>query len=468
VPIHRNNARQLAFDALQQVRKGQFADEVLAQKLLIDGLNRSDRHLITELVYGVIRRQRTLDALIDALTTKKSTQQPPNLQTILRLGIYQLSFLTQIPSSAAVNTAVELAKHNGLGKLSGVVNGVLRRFLRLIAADRCIKKTGDLPDVIRIFAALDQSLPESITQRLGVIYSIPDWIVEIWSSQLAQDDVVRLCAWMNQVPTIDLRINRMRSSVANVEAKLRDFGIKSSHVPGVPDALRFVDRPGQIQQLPGFDEGYWTVQDSSAQLVSHLLDPQPEERVIDACAAPGGKTTHIAELMGDRGEVWACDRNLSRLQRVKENSERLRLHSIRILAEDSRNIHQFREQADRVLVDAPCSGLGTLHRHVDARWRQTPETVETLAKLQNQLLNQAASWVKPLGFLVYSTCTLHPAENEAIMQKFLAQQPEWKISPPSSTNPASKFADRFGLIKIWPHQHSMDGFFMVRLQRTNS
>ncbi len=460
-----SNPRQLAFNALQRVYRGQFADKALDRVLLTADLSRSDRQLITELVYGITRRQRTLDAVIDALTPKKLEQQPPNLQHILRLGIYQLCFLTQIPPSAAVNTAVELAKHNGLGKLSGVVNGVLRSYIRL-TEDRSLTKTGDLPNLIQVLERLGQLVTDEPIQQLGVRHSIPDWIVNVWSSQLDEDELELLCAWVNRVPTIDLRINQMCRSVAEVEAALNDFGLNSIHLPDIPGALRFLDRPGQIQQLPGFHDGWWTVQDSSAQLVSYLLDPQPEERIIDACAAPGGKTTHIAELMGDRGEVWACDRSPARLKRVKENSERLKLHSIRILAEDSRHVTQFNNQADRVLVDAPCSGLGTLHRHVDARWRQIPESVDTLAALQRELLNQAALWVKPLGFLVYATCTLHPAENEAIVQQFLDHHPDWAIVPPPIENPTTRFLDSAGWVKIWPHQHSMDGFFMVRLQRS--
>lgn len=205
------------------------------------------------------------------------------------------------------------------------------------------------------------------------------------------------------------------------------------------------------------------VQDSSAQLVGHLLDPQLGEVVIDACAAPGGKTMHLAELMQDSGTVWACDRAASRLKRLQENCDRLQLKSIRICTGDSRSFPQFAQQADRVLLDAPCSGLGTLHRHADARWRQTPDSVQALTQLQAELLTQAATWVKPGGHLVYATCTLHPAENEQIVTAFLAENPRWQIEVPQMETIAPSLIHPTGWIKVLPHQHKMDGFFMVRL-----
>ncbi|MCY7284841.1 MAG: methyltransferase domain-containing protein, partial [Cyanobacteria bacterium CAN_BIN43] len=229
--------------------------------------------------------------------------------------------------------------------------------------------------------------------------------------------------------------------------------------------LRLPQGTGNIQKLPGFAEGWWSVQDCSAQLVGHLLDPQPGETVIDACAAPGGKTTHIAELMQDQGVIWGCDRQASRLKKLQENADRLQLHAIQIHAEDSRSQPQFVGKGDRVLLDAPCSGLGTLHRHADARWRQTPESVQGLAQLQTELLNQAATWVKPQGTLVYATCTLHTAENEAVIERFLKDSPQWHIVPPEPGHPSEHFITERGWLKVLPHQQNMDGFFMVRLRR---
>ena len=503
------NPRQLAFLALRSVHRGAFADVTLDKTLRQAKLsNLLDRRLLTELVYGSVRRQRTLDALIDQLAKKPAQQQPADLRVILHLGFYQLRYLDQIPASAAVNTTVDLAKQNGFSGLTGFVNGLLRQYLRLAAggegtggrgqraegrgqrAEGGLLGAGEVGEAEGAEVAMQDTLgdgnsptrlptlhsPLSIdplsfipypspADRLGILHSYPDWIINVWLEQLGLDATEQLCQWMNQPPHIDLRVNTLRASVETVEAAMQAAGIAVSRLPPLPAALRLPASSGSIQQLPGFAEGWWVVQDSSAQLVSYLVDPQPGEMVVDACAAPGGKTMHMAELMDDRGTVWACDRAASRLRKLKQNVDRLGLQSIQLCEGDSRNLPQFIGQCDRVLVDAPCSGLGTLQRHADARWRQTPETVQQLTQLQAELLEQAATWVKPSGRLVYATCTLHPAENEAIVQAFLDRHADWAIEPPTADTPPAAFVTPEGWLKVWSHQHDMDGFFMVRLKK---
>uniref|UniRef100_UPI0030DDA035 16S rRNA (cytosine(967)-C(5))-methyltransferase n=2 Tax=Oculatella sp. LEGE 06141 TaxID=1828648 RepID=UPI0030DDA035 len=444
-----SNPRQLAFTALRSVQRGAFADVAIDRLLQDTSLNELDRRLTTELVYGCVRRQRTLDALIDQLATRKAHQQPPDLRAVLQVGLYQVRYLSQIPVSAAVNTTVDLAKRNGLSGLSGFVNGLMRQYVRLSEAQ---------PEPLQ--------LPDNPVERLGLLHSFPDWIVQVWLDQFGWEATEALCQWMNRSPHIDLRINPIAASMEQVEAAMQSAGIAVSRIPPLPYALRLPPSAGAIQKLPGFDQGWWTVQDCSAQLVSHLVNPQPGEIVIDACAAPGGKTTHLAELMQDRGTVWGCDRSSSRLKKLQQNANRLQLQSIKSCAEDSLSITRFTEVADRVLLDAPCSGLGTLHRHADARWRQTPDSVKELAQLQHALLNQTATWVKPGGTLVYATCTLHPAENESVIKAFLAEQPHWSLYPPSSDSVVATFFTPDGWGKVLPHQQNMDGFFMVRLQRS--
>jgi 16S rRNA (cytosine967-C5)-methyltransferase len=269
----------------------------------------------------------------------------------------------------------------------------------------------------------------------------------------------------NQAPKIDLRVNPLKSSLETVESAFKEAGVNFSPILGLPLGLRLESGIGAVQNLPGFQEGWWTIQDSSAQLVSYLLDPQPGEVIIDACAAPGGKTTHIAELMGDNGQIWACDRQVKRLKKVTENAQRLQLGSISLCGGDSRNLTQFTQKADRVLLDAPCSGLGTLHKHPDIRWRQTPEKIAELAQLQRELLEQVCTWVKPKGILVYSTCTLHPLENEGVIQNFLKDHPNWQIESPSVNFPIATLTRSEGWIKVLPHEQDMDGFFMVKLKQ---
>jgi len=458
------NPRQLAFSTLRAVHRGAFVHVALDRGLQQSPLSDVDRSLFTELVYGCVRQQRTLDTLIDQLATKKAQQQPPDLRLMLHVGLYQLRYLHHIPASAAVNTTVELAKTNGLQGLTGFVNGVLRQYVRLTQSlaqsEKQLEAQPETRDPL--------TLPDDPVTALGVQYSYPNWIVEVWLKQFGELETAALCRALNQPPHIDLRVNSLKTSVEAVAAAMQQAGVAIAPVSPLPHALRLLKPVGSVRHLPGFAEGWWVVQDAGAQLVGHLLDPKPGDTVVDACAAPGGKTTHIAELMGDRGTIWACDRTSSRLKRLHENVERLGLTSIRPCVEDSRTIPRFANHADRVLIDAPCSGLGTLHRHADARWRQTPETVQGLAQLQQELLNHTATWVKPGGILVYSTCTLHPAENEAIVQDFLTTHPTWQIEPPEPGNPAAAFATEAGWIKVLPHRQQMDGFFMVKLRAPES
>ncbi len=445
-----SSPRQLAFIALRDIHKGAYTDVAIDRALQKENLDDRDRRLLTELVYGSTRRQRTLDAIIDHLGKKKSHQQPKDLRTILHLGLYQLRYQQKIPPAAAVNTTVQLARDNGFAALTGVVNGILRQYIRLTET-----------------SAETLKLPENPVEQLGILHSFPDWIIQVWLEQLGFAQTEQLCQWMNKTPTIDLRINPLVTSLESVESALLSVGVECQRLPNLPQGLRLISSPGAIQNLPGFREGWWTVQDSSAQLVGYLLDPQPGEVIIDACAAPGGKTTHIAELMGDRGKIWACDRTSSRLRKLQQNAQRLRLKSIEICPGDSRSFDQFNCIGDRVLLDVPCSGLGTLHRHADARWRQTPAKVEELALLQQELINHAATFVKLGGVMVYATCTLHPRENEGIVNNFLASHPHWQIEPPVPESPLAAYASSHGWLKVLPHQQDMDGFFMVRLRKIN-
>ncbi len=447
------NSRQLAFNALQEIEYNQaYTDIALDRVLRHQKITPQDRSLVCQLVYGVVRHKRSLNALIDNLGKKKAQQQPPKLRIILYLGLYQLRYLNQIPDSAAVNTSVDLAKANGLKKLAGVVNGLLRNYIRRVA-----EKGDSFCDLLQ--------LPSDPIERLGIVHSFPDWMVKTWLQQLSLEETEQLLIWFNQTPTIDLRVNILKTSLAEVEAAFQDAGVAISRIPYLSQALRLNEGSGAINQLPGYREGWWSVQDSSAQLVTHLLDPQPGETIVDACAAPGGKTTHIAELIGDRGAVWACDRSKQRLQKVKANAERLQLKSIQIQAGDSRDLSQFTNQCDRVLLDAPCSGLGTLHKRPDIRWRQTLDKIAELILLQKELLSTVATWVKPQGILVYATCTINPQENEKVVQSFLDSHPDWSISIPATESIVNNFDISQGWIKVYPHRHHMDGFFMVRLQR---
>jgi 16S rRNA (cytosine967-C5)-methyltransferase len=442
-----SDPRQLAFITLKTVHKGAFADVALDRTLSRHQLGDADRRLLTELVYGCVRRMRSLDTLIDQLGRKPALSQPPDVRTALHLGLYQLRYLEQIPPSAAVNTTVDLLKQNRMGGLSGFVNGLLRQYLRL----------REVQDPL--------TLPTDPVERLGILHSYPDWIVQSWVDSLGAEGAEQLCLTLNKPPSIDLRINPLKTDRESVLAALAAYGVTATPLPPLPQALRIVGNPGPIYKLPGYSEGWWTIQEASAQLVGHLVSPEPGATVIDLCAAPGGKTTHLVELMKGQGVVWACDRTASRLKRLQQNLQRMQIETVNLWEGDGRHLASEIPLADYILIDAPCSGLGTLNRHADARWRQTPESVKELSELQGQLLSAAAGHLKPNGVMVYATCTLHPLENEGAIAHFLEQHPQWELESTRANPLFAHLPSDAGWIKIWPHQQQMDGFFMARLRR---
>jgi 16S rRNA (cytosine967-C5)-methyltransferase len=271
------NSRHVTLNVLRLIhRQNTYADMALDRILNKNSLeiSQGDRALITELVYGITRRQRTLDALIEKFTGRAIARQSLDLRLILQIGIYQICYLDHIPVSAAVNTSVMLAKLEQLGGLTGLVNGVLRSLCR----------------------SQEQNTLFEDVKDLGALHSFPDWLIEFWSGQFGVAATEQLCEWFNRSPHIDLRVNFLKAQRAEVLAAFERAGITATALPHIPTAIRLGLGSGSIPSLPGFAEGWWSVQDASAQLAAYLLDPQPEELIIDACAAPGGKTTHIAEL----------------------------------------------------------------------------------------------------------------------------------------------------------------------------
>jgi 16S rRNA (cytosine967-C5)-methyltransferase len=416
--------RRLAWQVLQAVAAGAYADGALERELGRAPLPPLDRALATELAYGAIRQRRLLDAWLDQLGKVPAERQPPKLRWLLHLGLYQLIASDRVPAAAAVSTTVELAKRGGLARLAPVANGMLRAFLRR----RELEGPGCLP-----MAAGD---PATL---LGLRHSLPQWLaadVLQWLPPERAEAFGRAC---NTPPSLDLRVNRLRSTPQAVQAALQAAGVEVQPIEGLPAGLTLRGRSGDLSRLPGYTEGHWCVQDRAAQRIAPLLDPQPGERILDACAAPGGKSTHIAELMGDQGSVLALDRGEARLRRVSRNAERLGLSSIEPRQGDATALAEqhpeLRASFDRILVDAPCSGLGTLARHADARWRIEPAAIEELVLLQRQLLEGLLPLLRPGGRLVYATCTVHPRENGELIAALLAAHPglelreSWQLWP---------------------------------------
>jgi 16S rRNA (cytosine967-C5)-methyltransferase len=412
--------RLLAWKALQAVRSGAYADIALDRALQNSPLGPADRGLAAELTFGCVRQRRLLEAWIDLLGRRPASAQPPKLRTVLELGVYQLLFCQRVPAAAAVHTSVALAQALGLARLAPVVNGQLRSMLRL-----------------RLDAAADDplaglSLPADPVAAFGLRHSLPDWIAAALLQWLPPERAEAFARAANAPPPLDLRVNRRRAGRDRVLELFAAAGLEAVPLADRPDGLCLRSRAGDIRTLPGYEEGLWSVQDRSAQAIAPLLEPQSGQRLLDACAAPGGKATHLAELMGPEGEVWAVDRAGSRLSRLEANAGRLGLAPIAMLEADATNLlercPQWRGFFQGILVDAPCSGLGTLARHADARWRMGPESLPELMALQDQLLDAMVPLLAPGGRLVYATCSVHPGENGDRSAAFLERHPGWQLA----------------------------------------
>ena len=423
-------SRRVAWDVLEAVAAGAYADVALERALRRQPLTALDRGFVTELSYGAIRWRQWLDGWLDRLGKVPARKQPPRLRWLLHIGLYQLLRMERIPASAAVNTTVELAKQGKLARLAPVVNGLLRSALRAREAGEVL------------------ALPAEPAAALAQEQSLPLWLSRALFQWCGSDQAERIARAFNQVPPLDLRVNRLRSTPDRAAALFAERSIATAPIAGCPDGLQVLEPSGDLRQWPGFGEGYWCVQDRAAQWVAPLLDPSPGQRVLDACAAPGGKATHLAELMGDEGEIWAVDRSPGRLQRVAANASRLGCSSIQALASDASQLAQERPEwsgrFDRILVDAPCSGLGTLARHPDARWRVTEESVADLLKLQIELLDGLRSLLAPGGRLVYATCTIHPSENTEQIHGWLQDHPDLVLNSEQQR---------------WPDPSGGDGFY---------
>ena len=438
--------RWVAWKVLQSVAAGAFADVALAREFRRHGhqLGTADRALVMELTYGSIRQRRLLDRWLDHCGARPAQQQPPTLRWLLHLGLYQLLFAHNIPEAVAVSSSVELARAHGLGRLTTVVNGLLR------AVVRCRQRQEEPP------------LPRPPTASFAARHSLPDWLADLLLQWLPEKEAGAFATLINRPPHLDLRVNRLRATVAQVQAAWGAVDQPLLPIAMAPQGLQLPRGVGAMARQPGYSTGHWSVQDRAAQLVAPLLQPQPGHTVVDMCAAPGGKTTHVAELMKDRGRIIAVDRSAARLRCLQGNARRLGLQSIRTRCADARTLPRLHGCADRVLLDAPCSGLGTLARHACARWRLNPAAIEELQVLQRQLLNEAVQLVRPGGRLVYATCTVHPGENQAQIDALLNRHPHWRQCP--LPEPLQRLCGHSTQLQLWPQRHGCDGFFAVALE----
>jgi len=443
--IRLDKPREQALAILNSVEAGGFADP------LIDEARRSfdarDCAFILEIVYGTLRNRARLDWVLNRFSAQPIERTDAWTRNILRLGAYQMLYLDRVPVSAAVDTATELAKQ--YGKKQGYVNGLLRNLDR--------KRN----------TIADPAPGEPIT-RLSVLYSHPAWLVRRWVKRFGEGIAEALLQQNNQPAPLVIRVNTLKTNREELAAALEAEGVQVRNTNYSPLGIEIVAGPA-LQDLTPFQNGWFMVQDEAAQLISMMLAPQPSEAVLDSCAAPGGKATHLAAIMQGQGTVVALEIDPKRIKRIRENSTRL---TTAIVVPTRGDATLFKEGVyDKVLVDAPCSGLGVLRRHPDGRWGKDESTVRERSLLQARILENCAGLVRPGGALVYATCTTEPEENEDVVAAFLAGPGQgFSIEDPRPylPSPARVLVNEQGFFHTYPRALEMDGFFGVRIKRKTS
>jgi 16S rRNA (cytosine967-C5)-methyltransferase len=444
-------ARGLAVRILTRVEvQGSYVN-LLLQKNLTKLTDPRDRQFVTLLVNGTLKHRLTLDYALRLHLSKPMSSLPHEVRAILRIGAFQLLYLDKVPPPAAVNESVELAKQ--FPKFTGLVNGVLRNVM---------KKGWNFPwpDAKRETA-----------RYLSVRYSHPEWMIRRWLKRWGREETEALCQANNEPAQTWIRTNTLQITRADLMALLMEEGITVEPGTRVPESIKIQDF-GSLDRLKSYRKGLFTVQDESSQLVAHLVAPRPGQQVLDTCSAPGGKTTHLAQVMQNQGKILAFDIHEQKLELVNQLAQRLGITIIQTQLGDARDLTGIKPLSQqRVLVDAPCSGLGVIRRKADLRWQKEEQDLPNFPLLQYAILERAASCVEAGGDLIYSTCTIEPEENFELVKMFRAEHSEFEPVnlmndlPFTLEEPRDIQQARKGMLQLLPHRHNMDGFFIAKFRR---
>jgi 16S rRNA (cytosine967-C5)-methyltransferase len=439
--------RHLAVDILDQVHKIKaFAGPLLDECLDAHELSsKADGRLLTHLVYGVLRLRGHLDWILAKLCRGNWENTDESIKNILRVGLFQLKFNDRLPAFAVVDEAVKVAKNISPAK-SGFVNAVLRNYLRHGSS---------------IEFPLREKHP---AEFLSAFHSHPLWLVKSWIKLFGFKYTEALCAANNELPPLTLRVNTLKNSRDELQEKLKAAGFNLNTTPFSPDGLILNNPASPIQKTNFFQEGYLRLQDEASQLISYLGNPQSSESVLDVCAGTGGKTTHLAAILKNKGEILAIDYDITKIAELKKDAIRLGIIIIDTrLADLTQGLPTpLKENFDCVLVDAPCSGLGTLRRNPEIKWHTTAADLPGFTRTQNAVLQNASAALKRGGRLIYCTCSMLPQENENVINNFLKLNPRFSTCPPpESLDP--QLIDSQGYFRTFPHLNNMDGFFAACL-----
>lgn len=436
--------RGIAIKILNRVeRTDAYLDKLLDNELKSNELSDLDKNLLNEIVHGVIRWKLRLDWVLNGFYHGTYIKAEINLKNALRVAAYQILFLDKIPHHAAVNESVEFVKRLNGEKAANLVNAVLRNIIRNL---------GNIN-----YPPEDQDY----SHYLSIYYSHPSWMVKKWLSRFGKEETQKLLLANNQIPPISIRINRLKIETNQFLKLLDEY--KISYLGS--EYINYFLRVNNLQELVEkklFGAGYFTIQDESSALPVILLDPKPGEIVIDLCAAPGGKSTHIAELMQNSGKVIAVDKYTQKLNLLQKSCDRLGIKIVELVIADATELQI--EPADKVIADVPCSGLGVLRKKPDIKWKRDSSDINDLTDYQNKILNNAANLVKPGGVLVYSTCTIEPEENYQVVEKFLASHPYFVLDN-ASKYINDNLVNSMGFVETFPHKHYIDGSFAARMIR---
>lgn len=439
------DAREAALLALNDCqRQGGWSDAILKKRLASAGLDSRDGALATQLCFGVLQNRLLLDFYLSHFSNLPLKRMEGRVVEALRLGAYQMLFLDKIPHSAAVNASVELTrKHCKNPRAAGMVNGILRNLERNL---------NHLPTI-------PQTDPVSY---LSTLYSHPEWLVQEFLTALGSEETARLLAADNGPAPITAIVNITKTTAEELSAVLEEEGVTARSHPWLAGCL-ILSKTGNLERLRAFQEGLFYIQDPASRLAVLALDPRPGMKVLDCCAAPGGKSFACAIAMEGQGEVVSCDLHSHKKKLIQAGADRLGFHNITPLTADGKVFRpEWERSFDRVLVDAPCSGLGVIRKKPDVRYKD-PEPLKDLPQIQRAILDNAARYVKPGGALVYSTCTLLRQENENVALGFLADHPDFRAE--GFPVPAHVGDAGTGMLTLWPHRQGTDGFFICKLRK---